>query len=65
MTSCKFAGFEKEAKSAKRGIMMRRVPGSDVRAELWLMWQRDYPELRSTLKEKREVDKEKTKSQAS
>ena len=56
---CKFARFEKEsAKSAKKGIKARKV-GFSPRAELWSMWEKDYPKLKSSLKRKGKVGEEK------
>ena len=50
----KFARFEKASvKSAKKGIKTRKV-GFFPRAELWAMWEEDYPKLRSMLKERKE-----------
>jgi hypothetical protein len=56
----KFARFEKEgAKSDKRGIKARKV-GLSTRAELWSMWEKDYPKLRLSLKGKGKVGEEET-----
>jgi hypothetical protein len=54
----KFARLEKEnAHPAKKNIKMRKA-SSSPRVELWAMWEKDYPELRSMLKEQKKVDKE-------
>jgi hypothetical protein len=58
----KFARVEKSAKSGKKGIKARRVGDLPVRAQLWLMWEKDYPKLRSTLKRKGQVGEEETES---
>ncbi len=61
----KFARFEKEsAKSAKKGIKARKVCLSP-RAELWSMWENDYPKLRLMLKEQKKVEQEKKESYGS
>lgn len=61
----KFARLERESgKSAKKGIKARKG-GLSSRVELWSMWERDYPELRSMLKERNEAGEKKTERKAS
>jgi hypothetical protein len=46
----------------KQRVLKRSLP---VRAELWLMWEKEYPELREILMRRRKVDEEKTEGSAS
>ena len=56
----------KSGKSSKRDIKPRIwQSGLPVWAELWLMWEKEYPELREILMRRRKVDEEKTEGSAS
>jgi hypothetical protein len=59
----KFASFEqKSAQAANQGLKMRRLVGLSARGELWVMWETDYPKLRSALKRRGKVGEEKTET---
>lgn len=53
---------QKSAQSKNQGVKMRRLAGLSARGELLVMWENDYPKLRSILKRGGKVGEEKTET---